>query len=153
MIRAMRNAKRQDAEPTNRQKQKSRANLSQISVAVVQSLSHVQPSVTPWMAARQASLSFTIYRNLLKLLPVESVMPSNYLILSCLLLLLPSVFPSISIFSNELALGVKWPKYWSFRFSFSFSFIFLPVNQLFTSGRQNIGGSTSASVIPMNVQG
>ena len=97
-------------------------------MAVVQSLSHVQPSVTPWMAARQASLSFTIYRNLLKLLPVESVMPSNYLILSCLLLLLPSVFPSISIFSNELALGVKWPKYWSFRFSFGFSFIFLPVN-------------------------
>ena len=91
-------------------------------VVVVQSLSHVQPSVTPWMAARQASLSFTIYQSLFKLLPVESVMPSNHLILSRLLLLLPSIFPSISVFSNEPALGIWWPKYWSF------SIIFLPVN-------------------------
>ena len=101
MIPAVRNVKRQEAEPTNRRKEKSRVNLSQISVvAVVQSLSHVQPSVTPWMAACQASLSFIIYQSLLKLLPVESVMLSNHLILSHLLLLLPSVFPSISVFSQ-----------------------------------------------------
>ena len=73
MIPAVRNVKRQEAEPTNRRKEKSRVNLSQISVvAVVQSLSHVQPSVTPWMAACQASLSFTVSQNLLKLMSIES---------------------------------------------------------------------------------
>ena len=77
----------------------------------VQPLSHVQLSVTPWTAARQASLSFTVSRSLLKLMPIESVMPSNRPILCRPLLLLPSIFPSIRVFSNELALHVRWPKY------------------------------------------
>ena len=75
--------------------------------------------VTPWTAAGQASLSFTISRTLLKLMSTESVMPSNHLILCCPLLLLPSIFPRIWVFSNELALHIRWPKYWSFSFSIS----------------------------------
>ena len=75
--------------------------------------------MAPWTSARQASLSFTISRTLFKLMSIESVMPSNHLILCCPLLLLPSIFPSIRVFSNELALCVKWPKYWSFNFSIS----------------------------------
>ena len=86
---------------------------------VVQLLSHVQLFVTPWTIAHQASLSFTISRSLLKLMSVESVMPSNHLILCCPLLLLPSTFPSIRVFSNESILHVRWPKYWSFSFSIS----------------------------------
>ena len=73
----------------------------------------------PWTAARQASLSFSVSLSLLKLMPIESVMPSNHFILCCPLLLLPSVFPSIRIFSNKLALCINWPKYWSFSFSIS----------------------------------
>ena len=84
---------------------------------VVQSLSHVRLFVTPWTAARQASLSFTISWSLLKPTSIESVMPSKHLILCRPLLLLPSVFPSIRVFSNELALHIRWPKYWSFSFS------------------------------------
>ena len=76
-------------------------------------------SVTPGTAARQASLSITNSRSLLKLMSIESVMPSNYLILCCPLLLLPSIFPSIRIFSNESVLPIRWPKYWSFSFSIS----------------------------------
>ena len=68
---------------------------------------------TPWTAARQTSLSFTICQILLKLLSIELVMPSNHLVLCHSLLLLPSIFPSIRIFSNELALRIRWPKYWS----------------------------------------
>ena len=83
---------------------------------VVQSLSHVWLFVTPWMAVCQASLSFPISRSLLKLTYIELVMPSNHLIL-CRLLLLPSIFPSIRVFSNESALCIRWPKYWSFSFS------------------------------------
>ena len=83
------------------------------------SFSHVQLSVTPWTAARQASLSITNSRSLLKLLSTESVMPSNHLILCCPLLLLPSIFPSIKVFSNESVLPIRWPKYWSFSFSIS----------------------------------
>ena len=75
--------------------------------------------VTPWTAAPQASLSFTISRSLLKLLPIGSMMPSNHLVLCCPLLLLPSIFSSIRVFSNELALPIRWPKYWSFSFSIS----------------------------------
>ena len=75
--------------------------------------------MTPWTAARQASLSFTISRSLLKLKSIESVMPSNHLIFCRPLLLLPSIFPSIRIFSNESALHIRWPKYWSFSFSIS----------------------------------
>ena len=83
---------------------------------VVQLISHIQLFVTPWTAARLASLSFTISRNLLKLMSIESMMPSNHLIL-CYPLLLPSIFPSIRVFSNESALHVRWPKYWSFSIS------------------------------------
>ena len=86
----------------------------------VQSLSHVQLFVTPWAAAHQASLSITNFQSLLKLMSIKSVMPSNHLILCCPLLLLPSVFPSIRIFSNESVLHIRWPKYWSFSFSMSF---------------------------------
>ena len=75
--------------------------------------------MTPWTAARQASLSITSSQTLLKLMPIESVMPSNHLILHHPLLLLPSVFPSIRVFSNESALHIRWPKYWSFSFSIS----------------------------------
>ena len=85
----------------------------------VQSLSYVQLFVTPWTAARQVSLSFTISQSLLKLMSIELMMPSNHLILCFLLLLLPSIFPSIRVFSNESVLHIRWPKYWSFSFSIS----------------------------------
>ena len=102
----------------------------------VQSLSHVQLFATPWTSAHQASLSITnsqsslrlmsiksmmpsSSRSLLKLMSTESVMPSNHLILCHSLLLLPSVFPSIRVFSNESGLPIRWPKYWSFSFSIS----------------------------------
>ena len=85
----------------------------------VQSLSHVWLFATPWTAARQASLSITNSRSLLRLMSIESVMPSNHLILCRPLLLLPSIFPSIRVFSNESALCIRWPKYWSFSFSMS----------------------------------
>ena len=88
-------------------------------VQSVQSLSHVWLFATPWTAARQASLSITNSWNLLRLTPIELVMPSNHLILCCPLLLLPSIFPSIRIFSNKLVLCIRWPKYWSFSFSIS----------------------------------
>ena len=74
---------------------------------------------TPWTTARQASLSITNYRSLPKPISIESVMPSNHLILCHPLLLLPSIFPSIRVFSNESALPIRWPKYWSFSFSIS----------------------------------
>ena len=86
-------------------------------VPLTQSLSRVQLFATPWSAARQASLSFTISWSLLKLMSIQSVMPSNHLILCCPLLLLPSVFPSIGVFSNELAFCIRWLKYWSFSIS------------------------------------
>ena len=85
----------------------------------VQSLSRVRLFVTPWTAAHQASLSFTISRSLLKLMSIQSLMPTNHLILCRLLLLLPSIFPSIRVFSNELAVHIRWPKYRSFSFSIS----------------------------------
>ena len=91
----------------------------------VQSLSCVWVFVTLWTAACQASLSFTVSQSLLKLMSIESVMLSNHLILCCPLLLLPSIFPSIRVFSNELVLHITWP---------------------------NIGASTSVSVFPMNIQ-
>ena len=94
--------------------------------AVVQSLSHVQLFVTPWTAAHQASLSFTISQSLLKLMSIELVMPPNHPNLCCPLLLLPSMFPSIRVFSNESVL---------------------------LSGGQSIGASASTSVLPMNIQG
>ena len=89
-------------------------------IVVVQSLSGVQLFVNSWTAeAHQDSLSFTIPRNLPKLIPIELVMPSNHLILCLPLLLLPSIFPSIRVFSNEPVLCIRWPKYWSFSFSIS----------------------------------
>ena len=78
---------------------------------------HVQLFVTPWTAAPQVSLSTTNSWSLLKLMSIESVMPSNHLIFCCPLLLLPSVFPSIRVFSNESALLIRWSKYWNFSFS------------------------------------
>ena len=88
-------------------------------VVVVQSLSRARLFVTPWIAAPQASLYFTISRSLLKLMSGELATASNYLILCCSLLFLPSIFPSIRVFSNELALHIKWPKYWNVSFSIS----------------------------------
>ena len=85
----------------------------------VQSLSHVRLFVTPRTAARQASLSITNSQSLLKLMAIQSVMPSNHLILCRPLLLLPSIFPSIGVSSNESALCIRWPKYWSFSFNLS----------------------------------
>ena len=85
----------------------------------VQSLNYVWLFVTPWTAAHQASLSITNSRSLLKLMSIESLMPSNHLILCHPLLLLPSIFPSIRVFSNESILHVRWPKYWSFSFNIS----------------------------------
>ena len=85
----------------------------------VQSLSHVQLFPTPWTAACQASLSIPNSQRLLKLMCIESVMPSNHLILCHPLLLLPSIFPSIRVFSNESTLRIRWPKYWSFSFNIS----------------------------------
>ena len=85
----------------------------------VQPLSHVRLFVTPWTAARQASLCITNSWSLLKLMSTESVMPSNHLILCCPLLLPPSIFPSIRVFSNESVLRIRWSKYWSFSFSIS----------------------------------
>ena len=87
----------------------------------VQSLSYVRLFATPWIAASQASLSITNSRSLPKLMPIESVMPSNHLILCHPLLLLPPIPPNIRVFSNESALRMRWPKYWSFSFSISSS--------------------------------
>ena len=83
----------------------------------VQLLSHIQLFSTPQTAARQPSLSITNSRSLLKLTSIKSVMPSNHLILYCPLFLVPSIFPSIRVFSNESVLDIRWPKYWSFSFS------------------------------------
>ena len=89
------------------------------SVQFSHSLSHVQLFTTPWIPASQASLSITNSRSLLKLMSIESVMTSSHLILCRPLLLLPSIFPSIRVFSNESALCIRWPKCWSFSFSIS----------------------------------
>ena len=91
----------------------------QLAISSVQSLSCVQLFATPWITARQASLSITNSRSLLKLMPIESVMPSSHLILCRPLLLLPSIRPSIRVFSNESTLRMRWPKYSSFSFSIS----------------------------------
>ena len=104
-------------------------------IFVVQSLSHVWLLVTPCTAAFQVSLSFTISQTLLKLLSIEPVMLSNHFILYCPLLLLLSIFPSTGVFFNEWK---RWPKYWS---------------SIFASGGQSIGAPSSASVLPMDIQG
>ena len=96
-------------------------NCPSVQFSSVQSLSCVQLFVTPWTAAGQASLSITNSQSLPKLMFIESVMPSNHLILFCSLVLPPSIFPSIRVFSNESVLPIRWPKYWSFSFSISLS--------------------------------
>ena len=88
-----------------------------IQFSSVQSLSRVWLFATPWIAARQASLSITNSRSSLKLMSIESVMPSSHLILCCPLFLMPPIPPNIRVFSNESTLRMKWPKYWSFSFS------------------------------------
>ena len=90
-----------------------------IQFSSVQSLSRVGLFATPWTAARQASLSIINSRSLLKLMSIESVMPSNHLILCHPFLPMPSIFPSIRVFFNESVLHIRWPKYWSFSFNIS----------------------------------
>ena len=105
-------------------KEGSISNYSKISdmrFSSVQLLSRVRLFVTPWTTACQAFLSITNSRSLLKLMSIQSVMPSNHLILCHPLLLPPSIFPNIRVFSNESALHIRWPKYWSFSFSLSLS--------------------------------
>ena len=97
------------------------SNLALMYAAVIQSPSHVQFFATPWTAAHQASLSLTISQSLSKFMFIASVMPSSLLILVHILLLLPSIFPSIRDFSNESSVCIRWPKYWSFSFSISLS--------------------------------
>ena len=94
-------------------------NLATTEFSSVQLLSCIWLFATPWTAARQASLSITKSQSLLRLMSIESVMPSSHLILCRPLLLLPSIFPSIRVFSNESVLHIRWPKYWSFSFSIS----------------------------------
>ena len=89
----------------------------EVQFSTVQSLSRIQLFVVPWTAACQASLSITNPRSLLKLMSIKLVMPSNYLIICHPLLLLPSIFPSIRVFSNESVLHIRWPRYWSFSFN------------------------------------
>ena len=108
-----------------------------LTIVIVQSLSRIWFFVTQWTAAHQAFLSFTIFRSLLKLMSVESVMSSNHFILCYPLLLLPSIFPSIKVFS--------------FIYLFFFSKSFL-MSQFFASGGQSTGGSASTLVLPMNIQ-
>ena len=113
----------------------------------VQSLSCVLLFATPWTAARQASLSFTVSQSLLKLMSIESMMPSNHLILCHPLLLLPLILPSIRVFSCELALCIRWPKYWSFSFSISTSNEY-PLESGYTTVSEG-GSLESASFLPV----
>ena len=99
-----------------------KGNSAYCTAAAVQSLSRDRLSATPGAVARQASLSIALSLSLLRLMSFESVMPSNHLILCCPLLLLPSIFLSIRVFSSESALHIRWPKYWSFSFSISSSY-------------------------------
>ena len=92
---------------------------SPVQFSSVQLLSRIWLFATPWIAAHQASLSITNSQSSLRLASIESVMPSSHLILCCPFLLLPSIFPSIRVFSNESVLHIRWPKYWSFSFSIS----------------------------------
>ena len=108
-----------------------------MTVVAVPTVSHVRLSVTPWTAAGQALLSFTISQSLLKLMSIESVMPSNHFILCCPLHLLPSISPSIRLFSNESAPWIRWPK----------------LQPQLQSLKLKFGASASASVLPTNIQG
>ena len=93
--------------------------IASVIFVVIQLISRVQLFATPWTTARQASLSITNSQSLLKLMPIESVMPSNHIIFCHPLLLLPSIFPSIRVFSNDSVLHISWPMYWSFSYSIS----------------------------------
>jgi len=107
----------------------------------VQSLSLIWLFAVPWTAAHQAFLTFTIFWSLLKLISIESVMPCSHLILCCPLLLLPSIFPSIRVFFNELALRIRWPKYWSFS---NINILFLKaINKRKTYSELKLGGNLS----------
>ena len=132
-------------------------------------LSHVQLLATPWAAARQAPLSFTISQSLLKIMSIESVILFNYLIFCHPLLLLPSISPSIRVFSNELVLRIRWPKYWSLGEGNStplqYSCLENPMDggawwatvHSVTKSRTQLSDLTftftSAAVLPMNIQG
>ena len=114
--------------------------------------------VTPWTAAHQACLSFTVSQSLLKLLSIELVMPSNHLILCHPLLLLPSIFPSTRVFSNESAHLIRWPKYWSFSFSISPSseysgLISFRMDWFAKVGSQEIPGVTVTGLVVQNEAG
>ena len=109
----------------------------------VQSPSPVRLFATPWTAARQASLSLTISWSLYKFMSIESVMQSNPLILCCPLLLLPSIFPSIRVFSNESTVPIRWPKYWSFSFSISPSNEYSEMISLLSKGLSRVFSNTT----------
>ena len=113
-----------------------------LQLSSVQSLSHVQLFETPWTAVRQAFLSIINSRSLLKLTSIELVMPSNHLILCCSLLLPPSVFPSIRVFSSESVLHITWPKYWSFSFSISPSNEYSGLISLLSKGLSKVFSNT-----------
>ena len=113
---------------------------------LVQLLSHVWLFATPWTATRQASLSVTNSRSLPKPMSIELVMPSNHLILCRPLLLLPSIFPSIRVFSNESVLRIRWPKYWSFSFSISSSSEYSGLIPLGLTGLISLGLSRVFSI-------
>ena len=117
-------------------------------VVVVQLLSHVWLFTIPWTAEHQASLTFTISWSFFKLMSMESVMPSNHLIFCCPLLLLPSIFPRIRIFSNESAVCIRWPKYWSFSLTVSTSkeysgFISFGLISLLSKGLSSVFSNTT----------
>ena len=118
---------------------RKRENINFAVIQSVQSLSRVRLFATPWTAACQTSLSITNSRSLLKLMSIKLVMPSIYLILCHPLLLLPSIFPSIRVFSNQSVLHIRWPKYWNFSFSIS------PANEY--SGRFPLGWTAWISLL------
>ena len=114
---------------------------------VIQWISHVQLLATPWTAECQVSLSFIISWNLLELMSIASVMPSNYLILCRSLLLLPSIFLSIRVFSNELVLHIRWPNYCSFSFSISLSNEYSGLISLLCKGLSGLLANTTVRII------
>ena len=126
-------------------REKGKFNNGDYVVVVVQLLNHGQLFAIPWTAGRQGSLCFTLSLSLLKLMSIVSVMPSNNLILCCPLLLLPAIFPSIRVFSNESLLRIRWPKYWSFSFSIILDRFPLGLTGLISL--QSKGHSSKASIL------
>ena len=117
-----RTEKENSSNPSNREGRLKHGNTQSLQFSSVQLLNRVRLFATPWTAARQFSLSITISQTLLKVMSIELVMPSSHLILCHPLLLLPSIFPSIRVFSSESALHIRWPKDWSFSFSISIQY-------------------------------